>query len=236
MDFKFSEFTFSLLFLFFPGLICSYVYDALTSHKPRVPFFYVLQCFCLGLASYFIYWVALTLLHCPFEKLFLITLPTDVIFLTSLKSGHFLFSCREIVFVSLVALLLALVLSYIDQHKLIHNFARRFGISRCIGELDIWGFTFNLRFPDGSRIHWITVRDLRNNFTYDGWVSAYSDNSADAELLLRDVVVYNSTTGATLYQVDAMYISRKREDISIELRELSGATTSQSTGESNAQA
>lgn len=53
---------------------------------------------------------------------------------------------------------------------------------------------------------------------YDGWVVAFSDDSKDAELLLRDVSVYQNSTGEPLYQVGMMYISRNREDIAIEIR------------------
>ncbi|MBF8276038.1 MAG: hypothetical protein HW390_1111 [Candidatus Brocadiaceae bacterium] len=68
---------------------------------------------------------------------------------------------------------------------------------------------------------WVAVRDHKNNLIYDGWVQAFSDDSKDAELLLRDVSIYNNDSGECLYQVGAVYLSRKREDISIECRTLS---------------
>lgn len=64
----------------------------------------------------------------------------------------------------------------------------------------------------------MTVRDHSNDLILDGWVQAFSDDSKDAEILLRDVSVYKNSTGERLYQVGAMYVSRNRQDISIECR------------------
>lgn len=83
------------------------------------------------------------------------------------------------------------------------------------GELDVWGYTLNLK-----EVVWVTVRDHKNDLIYDGWVQAFSDDSRDAEVLLRDVSVYKNSTGEKLYQVGGVYLSRNREDISIECRTL----------------
>ncbi len=62
------------------------------------------------------------------------------------------------------------------------------------------------------------MRDKEKDLIYDGWVQAFSDDSKDAELLLRDVSVYKNSTGEGLYQIGMMYISRNRDDIAIEIR------------------
>jgi hypothetical protein len=69
-----------------------------------------------------------------------------------------------------------------------------------------------------KEIEWVTVRDHSNDLILDGWVQAFSDDSKDAEILLRDVSVYKNSTGERLYQIGAMYLSRNRQDISIECR------------------
>ena len=61
-------------------------------------------------------------------------------------------------------------------------------------------------------------RDHSNDLILDGWVQAFSDDSKDAEILIRDVSVYKNSTGERLYQIGAMYLSRNRQDISIECR------------------
>ena len=54
-----TEFAVRLLLLFFPGVICAYIVDTLTIHKPRTQFLFVLNSLILGLTSYFVYWAAL---------------------------------------------------------------------------------------------------------------------------------------------------------------------------------
>jgi len=58
-----SEFTLRLPLLFFPGIVCAYLVDALTIHRPRQPVFFLLQSFVLGLGSYFAYWTVCTALR-----------------------------------------------------------------------------------------------------------------------------------------------------------------------------
>lgn len=75
------------------------------------------------------------------------------------------------------------------------------------------GLTFNIK-----EVVWVTVRDHKNDLVYDGWVQAFSNDSREAEMLLRDVSVYKNSNAERLYQVGALYVSRKSEDISIECR------------------
>jgi hypothetical protein len=52
---------------------------------------------------------------------------------------------------------------------------------------------------------------------FSGYVNAFSDVEENAEILLEDVIVYRESSGEELYRADAMYLSRKRDDITIEL-------------------
>ena len=99
--------------------------------------------------------------------------------------------------------------------KFFNRFARFIGLTKTFGELDVWGYLMNMK-----EVVWVTVRDHKNDLIYDGWVQAFSDDSKDAEILLRDVSLYKNSTGEKLYQAGAVYISRNREDISIECRTL----------------
>ena len=51
-------------------------------------------------------------------------------------------------------------------------------------------------------------------------MQAFSDDSKDAELLLRDVTVYKNKSAELLYQIGALYISRPREKILIECEDV----------------
>jgi hypothetical protein len=204
-----SDLTIRLLLLFFPGLICSYIVDAFTEHPPRTPFVVLLQSLVFGIASYFIYWAILNLAGIFSTK----SSPVSVVFLSALLHPEVTLDFKEIVYASGVSVLLGLVLTIASKYKIHYKLVHALKISSKFGELDVWGYTFNI-----NRIEWATVRDHQHDLIYDGWVQAFSDDSKNAELLLRDVSVYRNLAGAYLYQVGAMYLSLRKDAIRIEFR------------------
>lgn len=202
--------TIKLLFLFFPGIICAYIVDKLTVHEPRNEFHFMLRSFVFGLSSYFLYWIAIKAINQ------FVNSSLEVVFLNSLASGMPDISCREIFWVTVLAVILGLIITVESTYKLFMKVVQRIKITRKFGDIDVWGFVFNSK--QSNDIEWVTVRDLNHDLVYDGWFEAFSDNSRDMELLLRDVSVYKNSTGDFLYQVGAMYISKHREDIVIEFR------------------
>lgn len=199
------------LLLFFPGILCTYIVDGLTIHRPREAKFFILQSFVFGIFSYFFYWSGLKIINQLWDN----SVASDVLFLRSLTNSNLPFSYREIAIVSVLAIILGVVISVSARYKVLNRCARFIGLTKKFGELDVWGYMLNIK-----AIVWVTVRDHKNNLIYDGWVQAFSDDSKDAELLLRDVSIYKNDSGERLYQVGTVYLSRKREDISIECRAL----------------
>ncbi|MBU0700897.1 hypothetical protein KKE26_06355 [bacterium] len=204
-----TEFTIRLLLLFFPGIICSYIVDAFTIHKPRESFFFLLQSFVFGLSSYFLFWLILFI----GTKVNLCVPKPEVIFLRALVDANISISYSEIAWVCIASIILGLVITAIETYKIHFRLVKILRITKKFGELDVWGYAFNAK-----NIEWVTIRDIKKDMVYDGWVKAFSDDSKDAELLLRDVSVYSNLEGEPLYQVGAMYISRNRDDITIEFR------------------
>lgn len=204
-----SEFAFKLLLLFFPGLICAFLVDQLTVHRPRENFLFIIQSFVLGLLSYFSYWAILRIA----AKIFPEKINPSLTFLRALTDSNTQYSFREIAYVTVCAVVIGLMFTFLSQHKVLNRVARNIGLTKKFGELDVWGFFMNVK-----EIEWVTVRDHANDLILDGWIQAFSDDSKDAEILLRDVSIYKNSTGEALYQVGAMYLSRNRQDISIECR------------------
>ncbi|HUJ11600.1 MAG TPA: hypothetical protein VL171_16425 [Verrucomicrobiae bacterium] len=231
-----SDFSVRLFLLFFPGLLCTYIVDALTVHKPRQPLFFILQAFVSGLSAYLIYW----LLHGLYQNWFVNTgfhsylhgvvaywfpnagplVPARVVFLDALRSPNIRIAYREIVWTCFVAIGLGLVSTLFSTYKIPYRIVRKCWISKKIGELDIWGYAFNIPAPEAQ---WATVRDLANDLVYDGWVQAFSDDSEHAELYLREVDVFRNSTGELLYKTGAIYLALNKECISIEFRAIQQA-------------
>jgi hypothetical protein len=165
----------------------------------------------LGITTYFVYWVGFKLFDYCWPNI----VNPDITFLRALTDSNVPFSFKEIAFVTVIAILIACIVSVSSRHKLLNRVARLLQITKKFGELDVWGYMLNMK-----EVIWVTVRDHKNDLIYDGWVQAFSDDSKDAEILLRDVSLYKNSTGEPLYQVGVVYISRNREDISIECRTL----------------
>lgn len=180
-----NEFLFNLLLLFFPGIICAYIIDSLTVHRQRETVFFLLQSFVFGIVAYFVYWGVLGGLHYVLPA----KINTTVTFLDNLTNATVKYSFREIFFVTIVAIIIGCTASVLSGNKLPHKLARKLLLTKKFGDMDVWGY-----FMNKEDVVWATVRDHPNNLVYDGWIEAFSDDSKDAELLLRDVSVYKNDT------------------------------------------
>jgi Family of unknown function (DUF6338) len=203
-----SEFTFKLLLLFFPGLVCTFLIDQLTVHRQRTSFFFVMQAFVLGLISYLSFWA----LKCV-SSWFCSGIDTSLTFLRALSDSSVTYSFAEIALVALCAVAIGIAVSAASEHNWLHRTARRLRVTQKFGHLDVWGV-----FMNEKEIVWVTVRDHANDLVFDGWVRAFSDDSENAQLFLRDVSVYRNSSEECLYQVGALYLARNLHDISVECR------------------
>lgn len=211
-----TSLTVRLILLLFPGVICTYIVDALTAHRPRTPFFFGVQSLILGLGAYLVYWLGLRSLGLFIRPL----AGRPVVFLDALADANTTINYSEVAWACLAAVVLGIAVVTFINRKFLTRAAGVIGVSNQIGELDVWGRSLNV-----SGGNWVTVRDHRNDVMYDGWVDSFSDDSRDAELLLRDVAVYKNSTGEHLYDVGAMYLSLERDSIAMEFRDVAVGST-----------
>lgn len=210
-----SELAVRLLILFFPGIICYYIVDALTVHSKRKPFQVFLFSYVYGMLSYAVY--ALCAAAC-----FMIrnsTVDTELRFplpgklgiekaLTDVKVS---IDFVEVLWVTPVAIVLALIISGLINRKSLHRLAALLGASSKFGEANVWMFALN-----SPQVSWATVRDYQHNLMYMGYIRSYSDIEPMAEILLTNVVVYNESTGVELYKADCLYLSRDKACLTVE--------------------
>lgn len=214
-----SQFTARLLLIFFPGIVCCLLVDALTPHYERKPFQFVIQSFVLGILSYTLYALA-WFLNSLCAGMGIVLLRTDwwpekVEIFSALFAENQAPNMPEVVMAALYSIPLGLIVSAMLNKNVVHRIANRIGVSNDTGELDIWSFTFNS--PD---IEWAVFRDLEHDLVYEGWVKGFSGAESPRELLLHHVKVYNNNTGEELYSVDAAYLCRNKQDCTIEFKEL----------------
>ena len=207
-----SEFTIRVILLFLPGIISFLIIEKLTVMKERGPFYFVIYTFILGFFSYFTFAIVLWLIN---------TLPsvsrdTSVKFLKALLNSKEEIEITEVVWVSVLSIMNGFILSFIINRKYFHRLAQKMNITSKFGELDVWAYIFNS--PDDTE--WVTVRDIKNNLVYEGWVEAFSDSVKENELFIRDVIVFRNSTGERLYEIPGLYICRNRDEVTIEFNAL----------------
>ena len=156
--------------------------------------------FVLGFLCYLLYALINAGLQCRW--------PPDVSFvkvLATKDSAAAYSSLTEISYVSLLALPVAAGVSFALNHKWLHKLAAAIKVTKKFGDLDVWAFVFNSNVTE-----WVTVRDIKNDLTYQGWVHAFSDTCTPNQLLLRDVQVFRNSTGDELYKTPTPCISLDR--------------------------
>ena len=86
-------------------------------------------------------------------------------------------------------------------------------ITNKYGDESVWDY-----FHNKDKNEWVTIRNKKNDLMYVGWIEVFSDDAtAYDELVLREVTVYKNSTAEKQYEVDEIYISSKREDLTIEI-------------------
>jgi len=121
---------------------------------------------------------------------------------------------QEIVFASLIGVVIGLLAAYVERFNLINKIGLFIGASTKYGYGDVWN-NFNLNFSE----KWVFVRDHKVDLAYYGAIFVYSDvrNSKERELILKEVDVYSNVSGEFLYKCDVIYLSRSYDDLTIEV-------------------
>lgn len=123
----------------------------------------------------------------------------------------------EIFQASFIGIVIAFVMSYIKQNHYINRLGQNLKVTNRHGDEDLWDV-----FHSGGGARYVTVHDLKSNLFYLGYALIVSETEKDRELILRAVTIYNSTRTVN-YEVDELYLSRAKDDISIEYRDYEAA-------------
>lgn len=221
-----SEFTVRMVVLFLPGIVAYAILQNLTVVREKGPFYFALYALVLGFLSYLVYALVLQIVDLvPF-----VTIDTKVKFFDALFVSSEVPDSCEVLWASLTSVFNGFLLSFVINRKYLHRFAQRLGVTKKFGDLDVWSYLFNSR---DDNMRWVTVRDIENDLVYQGYIEAFSDTYNENELFLRDVVVYSNKTGAELYSVPGLYISREKDQLTIEFQGLVSEEEALSNGQAN---
>lgn len=207
-----TSLTVKLLLLFTPGIACHLIVDSLVVHRIRKVHEVFLFSFLYGLLSYAVF----ALLKLPFgisraSDGGIHISPPNVSMFQALTNADVAVNIWEVALVTGLAIILSIAMSFALNRYWFHDIARALSITPRFGQPNVWSFALNAK-----EVKWATVRDLRNNLMFQGYIRAFSDVEDPAELLLTQVSVYNEQTGKLVYTADHMYIARDRSDLTVE--------------------
>lgn len=227
-----SELTVRLLFLFFPGIVCTILINKLTERKEESIVYFFIRAFIYGLLSYFLLYIC----NFVFNNLIKLVINLiciqgavpkqfNVMFLQCLFDSNVEFNIYEIFFATISSVLIAMVTIFVENKNLINKFAEKIGISNKFGEIDVWSYVFTS--IDSNT--WVIIRDYDKSLVYEGWPSAFSSNYKENELFLENVTVYNIDC-EELYKTEAMYITTTSDNMIIEFRKVISEKESEEIG------
>jgi hypothetical protein len=206
-----SALTLRVLLLFFPGVLCAMLVDALTVHRERTAAQFLTHAFVLGLTSYLLLyfgqWTCVGLAYAlPLPQ------PLPVTFLNALLDEKLRIAPGEIALAAAIGVLLGTGVSAGVNHRILFRIGRKLHVTRRRGSPDLWSHVLNF-----EQTNWVSVRDLDHGFTYVGWVRDYSEIVDLAELWLLEATVFESATGTKLYEANALYLGRDPRSITVEV-------------------
>lgn len=215
-----------IIFLLLPGALASVLYRKLKGRTTRKDWEDVIEIIIFSLLSYIIYALVIYLLNLygAWRGLEVIAFTSFYAFFDEAVKVQW----HEVLFATLIGVLLSFIASFIYMKRLVNRFGQHIGVTNHFGEEDIWYFFHNV--PD---VQWVFIRDHKFDLAYRCWIEAYSDPYKERELLLRDADVYVNSTGEFLYQRKAIYLSRKHDELTIEVPLASNDTAGGEEGNEN---
>lgn len=158
-----TQLTLQVFLLFFPGIICALVVEALTPDASRSNSGLgrlLIASFVLGISTYLVLFAGKSLLH------FVCGVPGDVslTFFEFLANADGTINWGEITVAALLAVPLGFAVAAVLEHNLLHRVANAISASRQYGDLDVWSLMLN-----SPEVVWVVVRDLQHDLMYEGW-------------------------------------------------------------------
>jgi hypothetical protein len=207
-----STLTLKLFLLLIPGIIAATVYKKLiVSTKMKSDFLFLINSFVLGIITYLL----LQILY--FTKIFTYNIfknPNSEYKLLetfSNISDSNRIPFLEILFASLLSIIIGLFVTYLDSKKILHHISNKLNISNKYGDENL--FT---NFLNSNDLEWVYVRDLKNQLTYKGSVKMFSETENLKEIVLENVTVFNYPDSLLLYSIPKIYLSLQLNEIIIE--------------------
>ncbi len=204
-----------LFVLLLPGVLATLFIRYITTNKEYSPFYFIVYAAAIGISNLlfieFIYSIC-NIIWAIFDSSIKLCFGLNLkIWDAIFKPQNSNFNTFEIVLTYIVTIPFAFLIGYLIKKKSLINFLKKRNFTSRIGDDDIFNFYLN-----SQETYWVLVRDNGTKLTYYGKVRAYSEPAESREILLEDVIVYDTDTFIELYRMDAIYLELPSNNFSIE--------------------
>ncbi|RQV96828.1 hypothetical protein EH221_04400 [bacterium] len=202
-----TDFSFRLIILMFPGIVCSVIYRKLKGAQARKDWEDLLEIVVFSILSYLGYQIIIQIISYlfsydlkAFENIF-------DIFLNNATPGWI-----DILGVTIVGSVLAFIASYSYNHYFINRLGKLLHVTNRHGDEDGWSY-----FHNSPETKWVLIRDFKNDLIYYGGISHFSESGFMREIILSGVDIYLNSTGEFLYKADKVYLELEDYSYAIEI-------------------
>lgn len=204
-----STLTIKIIIILIPGLISYIIYKRITvRNSKKTDFQSVINSILLGFITYVILQIG-NLALC---------------FSANCLGGNYVYPLEifktigkesipydEVIYATLIGIILAYFLAFMDSNNWINKTAIFIKASSKWNDDNLYTIYLNNNGTD-----WVYIRDIKNNLTYSGLVSIFSEKENQKEIVLNDVTVYSYPESVLLYSVPSIYLNFCNENIIIE--------------------
>ncbi len=200
-----------LAFIFLPGIIWARLDASYSSQVKPSKTDLLINVFVFGTVSYVITYLTYKVFFPPKFLSFdvsKITLPQ--------KNDQFVINGNivdEIIIATMFSIILSIGWLFVNNNKIIIRFLQFIGATNRYGDEDVWDFTFN---SNDHQVRYVNFVDELTKTTFTGYIEVFSETPSLRELVLKDVVIYDSDTAVEVSKLPRVYIARKPEEITLE--------------------
>lgn len=209
-----TELVWNLFLLLLPGVISTLMVRYITTHKQYSVFEFVIYSAVLGIGTfvimelfYSLFWIILGL----FSSSVSIEFGLNLSIWNNLFNGQKSLNNYEMFISYLLAIPIGFFWGILISKKIIIRIFQKWKLTKRYGDDDVWSFYLN-----SPSAEWIYLHNKKTNITYFGKIRAYSDSTEKREILLEDVIVYESDTWTEKYQSNAVFLELNNFDFTIE--------------------
>lgn len=210
-----SALTFKILFLFFPGILCTKILDLFVKDKVKhTKLEWIINSFLLGVISHLI-----ALFSCFIFSKFksgYLSISYDLKIFNDVN--NFNMSISYLIITTIIAIMLACLISRIMSNDSLYKWAITHKLTINSGRDSVLKDIYSFIDPEMTELQnsWVRIRRYADDISYIGYITYFNLNNNKLEVLLHDVDFYYNNNEIPSYSEKAVYLNVSIEDIYIE--------------------